>query len=156
MPTQSNTAKTAKASAATPFDPFNINLPNVEVPAVFRDIAEKSAAQARDGYAKIKTATEDATEMAEDTYETARQGAFTFGAKALEMAQLNSEASFSLARDLFGAKTFAEAIELQSNFARKQLDVLGTQAKDFQALTQKYVDDSTKQVERTFKNIKVA
>ena len=78
------------------------------------------------------------------------------GAKTPDNAQRNSEASFSFARDLFGAKTFAEAIELQSNFARKQLDVLGTQTKEFQALTQKYVTDSTKQVERTLKNIKAA
>ena len=101
-------------------------------------------------------AAEDATDMAEDSYETARQGAFAFGAKALDVARVNSEASFSLTRDLFGAKTFAEVIELQSSFARKQFDVLGTQAKEFQVLTQKYVKDSTEQAEKTFRNIKAA
>ena len=156
MPTQPKSAKTAKPSAATPFDAFNVNLPNVELTAVFRDIAEKSTAQARDGFANIKTAAEDATEMVEDTYETARQGAFAVGAKVLDNAQRNSEASFSLARDLFGATTFAEAIELQSNFARRQLGVLGSQSKEFQEITQKYVTDSTKQVERSLRNIKAA
>jgi phasin len=154
MPTKSKTTKTTNTTnsgAGTPFGAFNVNLPIVEFPAVFRDFAENSAAQARDNYAKAKTAAEDATDMVEDTYETARQGAFAFGAKALDAAKVNSEASFSLARDLFGATTFAEIVELQSSFARKQLDVLGTQAKEFQVLTQKYVSDSTKQAEKTFK-----
>lgn len=156
MPTQTKSAKSAKSSASTPFDAFNVYSPTLEVPAGFRDFAEKSAAQAQDNYAKFKTAAEEVTEMADDTYETARRGAVEFSAKALDMAKANSEAAFSLARDLFGAKSFAEAAELQSDFARNQFDVFGTQAKEFQALSQKYVTDSAKQVEKTLKNFKVA
>lgn len=160
MPTQSKTAKASKSAAAASFDAFNVTLPTVEVPPVFRDIAEQSAAQLRDGFAKAKTAAEDTTDMVEDSYESARKGALAIGVKALDVAKVNSDASFSLARDLFGAKTFAEVIELQSAFARKQLDVIGAQAKEFQGLAQKYVTDSAKpvttQVEKTFKDIKAS
>ena len=168
--TTATTAKTEKtikaATAATkaavtaPFEAFNMNMPTVEVPAVFRDFAEKGIAQARDTYAKIKSAAEEATDMVEDTYETAREGAFAIGVKALDAAKSNTDASFALVRDLFGAKTFAEVIELQTAFARQQFDTVAAQVKDLQELTAKFVTDTAKpmtaQVEKTFKDIKAA
>jgi hypothetical protein len=67
-------AKTSKAakSTATPFEAFNFPAPNFEVPAAFREMAEKSVSQARDAYAKLKTATEEATGIVEETFENAR------------------------------------------------------------------------------------
>lgn len=159
MPAQTKTAKSA-TPAATPFDAFSVNMPTVEVPAIFRDMAEKSVAQARDGYSKMKSAAEEATDMVEDTYETAREGAFAIGVKALDVAKTNSDASYAFAKDLFGAKTFADAIELQTAFARKQFESFGAQFKELQELTQKFVTETAKpvtsQVEKTFKEIKAA
>jgi phasin len=153
------TAATKEAMSA-PFEAFNMNMPTVEVPAVFRDFAEKGIAQARDAYAKMKTAAEDTTEAVEDTFETARDGAFTFGVKTIDAVKANSDASFALAKDLFGAKTFADVIELQTAFARQQFDAFTAQLKEFQELAQKVVTDTTKpmqaHVEKTFKEIKVA
>jgi len=161
MPTQPKTAKPAKVEpAAVAFEAFNVNMPTAEVPAVFREFAEKSIAQARDTYARMKTAAEDATDMVEDTYESAREGIFAIGVKTLDAAKENSDASFAFARDLFGVKTLAEMIELQTAFARKQFDAFGAQMKDLQELTQKCVTDAAKpvtsQVEKTFKEVKVA
>ncbi|MEO8668649.1 MAG: phasin [Bauldia sp.] len=153
-------AKAAKASVAAPFEAFNMDMSSVEVPAAFRDFAEKGIAQARDAYAKIKSAAEEATDVVENTYETAREGAFAIGVKALDVAKTNTDASFAFARDLFGAKTFAEAIELQTSFARKQFDTVAAQVKELQDLTTKFVTDTAKpvatQVEKTFKDIKAA
>jgi phasin len=164
--TTTKTAKPAKPasfampSLPAPFDAFNFGAPSMEVPVVFREFAENSISQARDAYSKMKTAAEDATDAVQDTYETARSGAFTIGVKALDAAQANTEASFSLAKDLFGAKTVSEVIELQTAFARKQFDAFTAQAKEFQDLTQKFVTDTTKpvtaKVEKTFKEFKVA
>jgi phasin len=171
--TAPKSAKT-KSSATAPFEAFNIALPkfdmpkfdlpkfdgalpNLEVPVAFRDFAEKSIAQARDTYAKMKAAAEEATDMVEDTYETAREGAFAIGVKALDAAKTNSDASFAFAKDLFGAKTFAEVIELQSAFARKQFDAVSAQFKEIQDLTSKLVADTTKpvtaKVEKAMKDV---
>lgn len=148
------------APPANPFEAFTMNVPSVEVPAAFRDFAEKSIAQARDTYSKLKSATEDATDVVEDTYETAREGAFTLGVKAIDSAKANADASFALVRDLFGAKTVAEVIELQTAFARQQFDAVSAQVKEFQELAQKVVTDTAKpmttRVEKTFKELKVA
>jgi len=165
MPTQSKVkaAKSASASAATsttPFEAFNLGVPSAEVPGVFRELAEKSVAQARDAYSRIKTVAEDATDVLEDTYETAREGVFSLGIKAVDAAKANSDASFALARDLFGAKTLAEVIELQTAFARQQFETFTAQFKEFQELAQKVATETTKPVtskfEKTFKELKVA
>ena len=155
-------SKSAKPAMTPPnlLDAFAVNVPSVEVPAAFREFAEKSIAQARDTYAKMKSAAEDATDVVEDTYETAREGAMTIGVKVLDNAKSNADASFALARDLFGAKTLAEVIEFQTAFARQQFDTVSAQMKEFQELTQKVFSDAAKpfttKVEKTMKEMKVA
>lgn len=155
------TAKTSKSGkTTTPFEAFSFPAANFEVPAAFRDLAEKSVTSARDTYAKIKSAADDATGLVEETLETAREGAFALGVKTIDAAKTNTDASFALARDLFGAKTLSEVIELQSTFARKQFDAFTTQFKELQALGEKFVTDTTKpvseKVEKTFKDLRVA
>lgn len=158
---KTKTAKTADAAAAVnPFEAFNVSMPSVEVPAFFREFAEKGVSQARDAYARMKSVAEEATDMVEDTYETARDGAFTMGVKAIDAAKANADASFAFARGLFGAKTFAEVIELQTAFARQQFDAVSAQMKEFQELAQKVVTETTKpvtaHVEKAFKEMKAA
>ena len=115
---------------------------------------------ARDTYAKLKSATDDATGLVEETMETAREGAFALGVKTLDAAKSNTDASFAFARDLFGAKTVSEMFELQTNFARQQFDAMTEQFKEFQALGQKFVTETTKpvtdKVEKTIKDLKAA
>jgi phasin len=128
-----------------------------QFPTAFREMAEKSVSQARDTYAKMKTAAEDATDLVETTVEAAREGAFALSSKALDAAKSNSDASFALARELFGAKTISEVIELQSTFARKLFESVTAQFKELQELTGKVVTDTTKpvteKVEKTFKSV---
>ena len=85
MTTTAKSTKNGKPASA-PFEAFTFPTPTFEVPAAFRDFAEKSVSQARDAYAKMKTATEDATGVVEDTFETAREGA----PAALKRDQINS------------------------------------------------------------------
>jgi len=160
-----STSKTSKAAKATPFEAFSMPstafpTPSFEVPVAVREFAEKSVSQARDAYAKLKDAADDATGLVEETLETVREGTFAIGVRALDAAKSNTDASFALAKDLFGAKTMSEVIELQSKFARKQFDAFASQFKEFQSLTEKLVTDTTKpmtqQVEKTFKELKVA
>ena len=160
MATATKSAKTTKAApapAAAVFEAFQMNPPSFEMPAAMRDFAEKGVAQARDTYAKMKTAAEDATDVVEDTYETARDGAMTLSTKALDAAKSNTDASFAFAKDLFGAKTLSEVIELQTVFARQQFDAVSAQVKEFQETVQDIVTETTKPAtahfEKTFKGL---
>ena len=150
-------AKTTK-TAAPEVDAFGIA--NLEVPAAMRDIAEKSVNQAKEAYDKIKSATEEATDMIEDSYETTRQNVVEFNKKAIDVAMANTNATFEFMKDLMAAKSMADAVELQTGFTRKQFEALSAQSKDLQELATKAATDATQPikdaVEKTLKDIKAA
>ena len=153
--------KSAKSTVKNPFVDFEaFSMPNMEVPVLFREATEKSIEQAREAYAKVKTAAEDATDLMEDTFETSRQGAVEFNHKAVDAAKANTDAAFSFVKDLMAVKTVAEAIELQSTYARQQFDALTAQAKDMQEFATKLSTDVTAPVkdafEKSFKEVKAA
>jgi len=157
--TTANGKKGPKSTNA-PFEAFNFPTPSFEVPAAVREFAEKSVSQAREAYDKLKTAADDATGFVEQTLDAAREGTMAISLKAVDAAKENSDASFSFARDLFGARTMSDVIELQSTFARKQFDTFASQFKEFQVLTEKLVTNTTTpvsdKVEKTFKDFKVS
>lgn len=157
--TTGKTSKSAK-SANPSFEAFSFPAPSFEVPAAFREFAEQSVAQARDAYDRLRTATEEASGLVEQTFESARDGALAISVKAIDAAQTNSDASFAFARDMFSARTVSEVVELQSAFARKQFEAMSTQMKDLQALGEKYVAATTRpmadKVEKTMKEANAA
>ena len=149
------TAAKAAKSLEAPFEAFGFAMPTVEVPAAFRDFAEKSLAGSKDAYAKMKAAAEEATEAFEDSIETARSGAVELSHKSLDAAKQNSDATYAFFKELMGVKTFAEALELQMGFARKQGEAFAAQVKDMQDFSQKYVTEASRpvkaSVEKAFK-----
>ena len=58
----------------------------MEVPAAFREFAEKSVTQAKDNWEKMKAATEEASDLIEDSYATASKGAADYGLKVIEVS----------------------------------------------------------------------
>jgi phasin len=158
MTTTQSTKKGPKLAGA-PFEAFSFPTPSYEVPAAVREFAEKSVSQVREAYDKMKSAADEATALVGETFETAREGTFAIGLKAVDVAKTNSDASFAFARDLFGARTVSDVFELQSTFARSQLDAYASQFKEFQAMAEKLVTATTKpvssKVEKTFKDLKV-
>lgn len=119
------------------FDGTAFDFAKVEVPAPVREAADKAVAQMKDGYARLKAAAEETTDLVEDTYATASAGLKDFNLKAIESARINVNSGFDHARDLMGARSLAEVIELQSAYLRKMFDALQTQSKDLSALAQK-------------------
>ncbi len=153
--------KVASASFEFPkFEMPKFDFAAPEVPAAFREIAEKSIAQAQANYAKLKASAEEATDLIEDTYETARAGALELNTKSLEAVKTNTEAAFSFAKDVVAAKTVAEVVELQTAFMRKHFETLTAQVKDLQETAQKVALDSVAPIkaatEKAMKEFKVA
>ena len=88
------------STVKTPDFPM-VDIPRFEASAAqattaFREFAEKGISQAKDNYAKMKTAAEEATSMLETTYANASKGAADYGLKMVEMARVNSNARDSL------------------------------------------------------------
>lgn len=135
------------APVAKPIVAANIpsiaEISKMEVPVAVREIAEKGVEQAKEAYAKVKAATEEATEALEGSYTTAAKGVAEFNQKALDAARTNLNAAFELASNLFKVKSLSESIELQSTFARKQMEAMQSQTKDLSELAQKVANDAT-------------
>jgi phasin len=133
----------SKPKPKTQLPPFPASVfTGAEAPAAFRDIAEKSLSQAKDHYEKIKTATEEATGVLEETYATASKGAADYGLKVIEFSRDNANSAFDFASELLAAKTFAEIIELSSTHARKQFESLSEQSKELATLAQKVATEA--------------
>ncbi len=157
--TKTTKARAPKAAAVqNPMDAFAV--PAFEVPTGVREFAEKSIEKAKENYAVMKTAAEEATDMLEDSYETSRQGVLEINMKALDAAKVSTDATFAYAKDMMAVKTLAEAVELQTAFVHQQFDSLVAQAKEMQELVSKVATDSSQPAKDVFqksiKDLKVA
>jgi phasin len=125
------------------FDLPKFEMPKIEVPAAFRELAERSVTQARDGYERMKAAAEDATDILEDTYANASKGTTDYALKAIDIARTNTNAAFDFAAQLLSVKSLSEAVELTSTHTRKQLDTFIEQGKELTAITQRVASETT-------------
>ncbi|KZL09464.1 Phasin protein [Pseudovibrio axinellae] len=140
--------KTSKASKTLENEVFAMN--KMEVPAFIQEMTEKGVDQAREGYAKVKSASEETTAMLGSTIEVTRDGLMEMNLKAVDAAKDNSEAAFSHIRDMFGVTSFSEAIELQSAYNRKQYDAVSAQVKDMQESATKFATSISQPAKETF------
>ncbi len=123
-----------------------------EATAAFRDMAEKSIVQAKDTYAKMKTAAEQATGMLEHTYANASKGAADYGLKMIEAARANSNAAFDFATELLSARTMAQMVEISTAHTRKQIESVTEQARELSALAQKLATTTAEPIKEGFSN----
>lgn len=150
------TVKKAAKSATAKFETPKLDASAVEVPEMFREMAEKSVEQAKESYARIRSAAEEATDLVEDTYLTATRGATEFNLKAIEAMRANVNASFDYAREILAAKSISEAVELSATHMRKQFETLSAQAKDFSSLAQKVATETSEPIKSSVsKNFKI-
>jgi phasin len=155
--------KSAAPSFETPkyeiprFDMPKFEVPKMEVPAAFREFAEKSVTQAKDSWEKMKAATEEATDLIENSYATASKGAADYGLKMIEAARANTNATFDYATELMTVKSLSEAVELSTAHMRKQYEAMTGQAKDLTALAQKVATETAEPIKQgltnTFKKV---
>lgn len=151
--TNSKKTETADVFAFSAFDPTKLS-------DSYREFAEKSLAQSKENYAKMKTAAEDATKTAEATLQTAQAGTVQLGLKAIDFMRVNTDNSLSHMEALLGVKSLSEVIELQTSFVRKQIELGVDQAKSLQDASRKVAEDVAKPgksaVDKAVKEIKAA
>ena len=139
--TVASTAKTEKHSGSSfglpHSEPPKIDLPKMEVPAAFRELADKGVTQARNTYENAKAATEEATDLLKDTYKTAAKGATDYNLKVIEIARTNTNSAFEYAYKLMGVKSPSEFVELSTAHAHKQFEAMTAQTKELTELAQK-------------------
>src|SRR5215218_761431 len=107
---EATTIKPKAKPAATPFaDVPKFEMPKLEIPAAFREFAEKGVSQAKDNWEKMKAVTEEATDVLEDSYATASKGAADYGVKLIDATRTNTNAYFDFATQFLTVKSLSEA-----------------------------------------------
>jgi phasin len=162
--TASPKAKKPVASAVAPafdtpkfelpkFEIPKFEIPSMEMPAAFRELAEKGIAQAKENYAKVKGAAEQATDVLEDTYSTASKGYCGYSLKVIDAVRTNSNAAFDLMADLMTAKSYAEVVEKSTAFMRAQFETMTAQAKALGEEAQKVATETAEPIKESFASL---
>jgi phasin len=144
------TTGATKAKTAKMADSFGLSMyemPKMEVPAEFREMTAKGVAHARDTYAKAKAASEEAADLLESTYATVAKGATDYNLKLIEIARINTRATFDYALELLDVKSPSEFIELSTVHMRKQFDLFTAQNKELCALAQEVTTEAAAPIE---------
>ena len=111
--------------------------PMTDAPQAFRAMAETGTAQTQEAYEKISAATAEATDLIRKSCSTAVEGAQVYSSKLLEFAQTNLKLAFDFAQKLLAVKSPSEFINLSTEHARQQIEIVSEQTKELAALGQK-------------------
>ena len=134
--TKAKTAKHVASSFGLPEMP-KFEMPNMEMPEAFRELAAKGVAHAKDTCEKAKAASEEAADLLENTYAVMAKGVTEYNLKLIEIVGTNTRAGFDYAHELLGVKSLSEFVELSTAHARKQFEAMTAQTKELTALAQK-------------------
>ena len=132
------TAMTEAAEAVA--DAFGVK--GLEIPEFYRSFAETGASRVREHYAQFKANAEEATDVIEETYDTARDGLIDLQHKTLDVARQNTDATFDFVKQIVGVTSVADAVQLQAKFARQQFDACADYSKEIQTSIVKIAEDT--------------
>lgn len=147
---------TTKAKAKTPAGTFTaevpkfemprFDMPKLEIPAAFRELAEKSVTQAKDNWEKMKSVSEEATDLMEESYSNVSKGVADYGLRMIEAARANTNATFDFAGQLMTVKSLSEVVEVSTAHVRKQFEAFNAQSKELTALAQKVATETAEPI----------
>ena len=129
--------------------------PAAEIQQSVRSALEKGVVESRAAFAKAKAAADETASAFEVSFAAAKDGALAINTKAFEALRVNADANFDFLKAVFAVKSLPDLMTLQTEFARKQVETITGQSKDFGALAQKAMADAVgpikEQVARSFK-----
>ncbi len=105
-----------------------------EIPSTVRDLASKSVDQAREAYNRFIEAARQAHDVVMKSSDVFTSGAREINEKAVKYTEANLQANFELAQRLVNAKDIKEALDIQSQFARQQMETFAHQAQELSRL----------------------
>ena len=108
-----------------------------DAPRVLREVAETSAAQAKENLEKMSAAAGEASNFLKHGFATSLKGTQDYSAKVLEFAQANINAAVEHVTKLSSAKSPMEFFALSNEYAKRQFEIFTRQAQELAALVQK-------------------
>ncbi len=105
-----------------------------EIPHSMRELAERNVEQARQAYDQLMDVARQAQVVVSKSQEAMTGGAVEIQNKAMKYAESNMNASFEFASRLAQAGDMQAALQLQQEFARRQMQTYGEQAQELSRL----------------------
>ena len=128
-----NTAADATGSTASKVADAAAQFPTFEVPEMVRSFTEQGLNQSREAYGRLRAATEEATDVMQQSFETTRDSMRDVQLQTLDVAKANADAAFDLARRMLTVTSVADAVQLQTTFARERFEALVDYSKNVQS-----------------------
>lgn len=135
-----------EASVFSPALNADILKPLNHINEQLRANVEKGIEQFRNQYASLKGNAETATDNLETSLAAAQAGTRAFQTKMLDVFRAQAEANFSHLTTLFSASSLSDAIKIQQDFAKSQVESIQTETRALAELAQKVVNDVSEPV----------
>ena len=113
-----------------------------EIPESLRDLMKTSIEQAKRAFDMFASTSEKAWKSLETTSQSGRSGLHALNAKIADITRSNAEANFALALKLAESKDFNQAMELQSQHARKQMEAFVHQLEEMRDLAAQIIQEA--------------
>jgi phasin len=113
-----------------------------EVPEALRELMRMSIEQARRAFDTFVSTSEKTWKSLEASSPSGRASLFALNAKIAEITRQNAEANFALAMRLAESKDINQAIEVQGEHMRKQMESFVQQLEDMRDLTAQMIQEA--------------
>ena len=114
-----------------------------ESPEPLRDLMKMSIEQAKRAFEIFAATSEKTWKQLENSSPPARAGLFSLNAKIAEIIRTNTEASFALAMKLAEAKDVQQAMALQGEHMKKQLEGFAQQLEEMRDLAARIIQQAS-------------
>jgi phasin len=113
-----------------------------EIPQGLRDLLKLSIEQARRAFETFVATSEKTWKSIETSSQAARNSMQGLNEKIAEITRANADSSFALALELAESKDISQAMELQSEHVRKQMETFARQLEEIRDLAAQAIQDS--------------
>jgi phasin len=148
--TQDNTMLNSLKEAFAPVTEALKSIPNVEVPEAARDFVKRAAGAAKDRAADAEVRAEKATAAIETAVTNSVVETAKVSRKIQQALYQDAEAFFVGVDKLAAAKSFSEAMQIQSDYLRARGEAASARAKATAEYLGKLISDGAKSAQENF------
>lgn len=114
---------------------------------------EQVLARTREGFEKIKAASEGMTEALRETYSSNARSTTDYGLKVFEISNANAAAALDFMIRLCGSKSASDVLELSAAQTRKAFDTASDQNRELWTLAQKLAAETGEPIRKHFSKV---
>jgi phasin len=129
------------------------DLPAMEMPATLRELADRGVAQARQNWQQMQAAAEEMTAVLEQTCSTTAAGVADYNRKLIALAGASTYAALDFACGLLATSSLPEVVELSTEQARRQLDLLTARNKELWELAERMATDCAEPIKQSMTKV---